>query len=99
MDLRADTRNNGGLPLPSPPTTVLSESAKGCLLLHSRALLAIRRAPLDRHELEQARDAIERASADAPSGLVMLTAVRLSPDFPIEPGHEASLRELAESVR
>lgn len=83
---------------PDAPT-VLTQSAKGCLVLDRGVLVAIRRAPLDGVELSELHRAIEAAAGAHPRGMVMLSAIRLSPDFPIDARHAASLREMAESAR
>src|SRR5690606_14146892 len=83
----------------SAATTVLTESPKGCLVLDRGVLVAIRRAPLDGVELDELHSAIKTAAAQHPRGMVMLSAIRLSSDFPIDARHAASLSELAESVR
>lgn len=72
---------------------------EACTLLDRGALVGIRRAPIGNDELPELRLAFERASSAHPSGLVMLLAVRLSPEFPLAPGFDHNLRELADLLR
>lgn len=67
--------------------------------MQSGVLVAIRRATFRSGELGDVRRAMEVAAAAHPRGLVMLTAVRLSPVFPVDVGSSRSLSELAETVR
>lgn len=81
------------------PPIVLTRRPESCLLQSGGALVAIRRAPLDRAQLADVRRAMDEAVSNHAGGLVMLSAFRLSPDFPLRPGVDTDLRELADTLR
>jgi hypothetical protein len=80
-------------------TVVLARRPESCLLMCRGALVAIRRAPLDSAQLEDARRAFAIAAEASPRGVVMLTAFRLSPEFPLHAGFDTNVAELAETLR
>lgn len=78
---------------------VLTRRPESALVWTGSALVAIHRALLDGPQLAEVRRAVDVAAAAQPDGLVLLTAYRLSPEFPLRPGFDTDLRELAETLR
>ncbi|MCZ7684165.1 MAG: hypothetical protein M5U28_37475 [Sandaracinaceae bacterium] len=84
---------------------VITSSAEGCMLAYRGAVVGIRRAPVDARYLANLYRAVATASAAGPGKAVMMTAYRLSPDFPIDVTHTweaeeylAPLREIDRAV-
>lgn len=78
---------------------VVSSRPEGVVLAREGAVVAIHLAPLQGERLTEIRLGIEAAARRHPSGLVLLSAFRLSPRFPLAPGFDSNIQELAANLR
>ena len=84
---------------------VIASDAKGCIVVQHGMVVVIRRAPVDARHVADLHRALESAQGPGSGRVVMLTAYRLSPDFPIEventtsgPKYVPTLREMDRAV-
>jgi len=84
---------------------VIASDAKGCIVVQHGMVVVIRRAPVDAHHVADLHRALAAARRQGSGQVVMLTAYRLSPDFPIEventtsgPKYVPTLREMDRAV-
>lgn len=78
---------------------VLVQRAEECVVFERGVVVSIHRAPVRGARLSEIRRAIDLVAPDHPRGLVMLSAFRLSPRFPLGPGFDDNVGELAETLR
>ncbi|MBI2388196.1 MAG: hypothetical protein HYV09_01155 [Deltaproteobacteria bacterium] len=78
---------------------VLAARPEFCLAADRGAVVGIHRAPLHGPLLKAIREALQIAVDAHPAGLVCLSVFRLSRHFPLDPGFDKNVRELADTLR
>lgn len=84
---------------PDDPPRLLIRRPEACVVLERGAIIIVRRAAYDTAQVLELCDAIAHVAPEHPRGLVSLTTLRLSPAFPIVPGFDANITELAGAAR
>lgn len=78
---------------------VIASDAKGCVVAQRGMVVVIRRAPVDARHVADLHRALAAAQGPGSGRVVMLTAYRLSPDFPIEVENTTSGPEYVPTLR
>lgn len=78
---------------------VLTSRPEFCLAADRGAVVGIHRAPLHGQLLKAVREGMQVAADAHPGGLVCLSVFRLSRHFPLDPGFDKNIRELADTLR